>query len=146
MCSNQSSRILVHLQMSKTIFSHAFSVSVATQVEGGGLVDGPGCLQLHRLHNHPVSCIDSCVSKASSLPERRSSDVEDPRPALKDGGGVWRELGPHQMFLSQEKRQRERERERSQVRQLWRSHPLPENERRRSGWAVGTRRGNLMVM
>lgn len=40
------------------------------------------------------------------------SDVEDPRPALKDGGGVWRELGPHHMFLSQET-EREREREES---------------------------------
>lgn len=28
------------------------------------------------------------------------SDVEDPRSALKDGRGVGRELGPHQMFLN----------------------------------------------
>lgn len=117
MCSNQSSRILVHLQMSKTIFSHAFSVSVATQVEEGGVGDGPGCLQLHRLHNHLVSCIDSCGSDASSLggggggggvrSGEVPSDVEDPRTALKDGGRVWRELGSHHMFLSQEKRERE---------------------------------------
>lgn len=33
------------------------------------------------------------------------SDVEDPRPALKDGGGVRGELGPHQMFLSREREQ-----------------------------------------
>lgn len=45
---------------------------MATQVEeeGGweGVGDVPGCLQLHGLHNHPVSCIDSCVSKASLPP------------------------------------------------------------------------------
>lgn len=33
------------------------------------------------------------------------SDVEDPRAALEDSGGVGGELGPHQMFLSGEKRE-----------------------------------------
>lgn len=77
-----------------------------------------------------------------------TSDVEDPRPALKDGGGVWRELGPHQMFL----RGREREeRRRVGVRQLWCSHPLRETRGERSvGVGVGGLSarvgGNLMVM
>lgn len=62
-----------------------------------------------------------------------TSDVEDPRPALKDGRGVWRELGPDQMFL-----RGERGEEKSGVRQLWCSHPPRQTRGERSvGVGVG---------
>lgn len=145
--------------MSKTIFfSHAFSVSVATQVEewvhGTGrpwLPPAPHASLpssvLHRFLCFWSILLSPNVRRVGGGREQGevTSDVEDPRPALKDGRGVRRELGPHQMFL-----RGERGEEKSGVRQLWCSHPLRETRGERSvgggGRAVSWRRGNLMVM
>lgn len=71
------------------------------------------------------------------------SDVEDPRSALKDSRRVWRELGPHQMFLRQGKKRETgmkavfkvipemKTRERSSRG----AHPGP-TKREETGWAV----------
>lgn len=113
MCSKQQPDSCASTNVKNYFLTCTFGFHSNAGGRGGGAGDVPGCLQLHRLHNHPVSCIDSCVSKASppsfpaSLPPHRFgpalSDVEDPQPALKDGGGVRRELGPHQIFLSRER-------------------------------------------
>lgn len=82
----------------------------------GGLFCVSVCMLQHcRPHNGTFTCIDSCVVEWTEIiplliPFKtkthqsgmagKASDVEDPGSTLKDSRGVWRELGPHQMFLS----------------------------------------------
>lgn len=94
-------------------FLHAYFVAIATWA---GSREGGGAFPSMRLalgsRKQPFPCIDSRVAGWTPLRSRllfqseqdgatleRRSHVEDPGSALKDGRGVGRELGPHQMFL-----------------------------------------------
>lgn len=102
----------------KTILLHAYSILIATGAGGGVFVSislplgydaAPRASQrtvsLHRFlccrtDSSPFPC--SLLWTETGWTSEELSDVEDPWSALKDGRRVRRELGPHQMLLSQE--------------------------------------------